>query len=147
MSTKELDLEIPASLDTLTPYYDALNRIINNKTINIPQHSRITLSNVALEAGKTSGSIKRGRPVYDALIREIKIRAKEQQNSGTPGYFQIKDAKQKAQKARADSSDFKEKYLAALGRELMLLRALEKTQKELTKGKVVSIQRAGKLLP
>lgn len=125
---------------TLTPYYEGLNRMVTGNTLIVPPGSRINLSNVAIESGKSAGSIKRGRPVYAPLIRAIDVRAKEQEENSTPGAIKAKQASLKAAKARADSTEYKQKYLASLARELMLLRAWDKAQQELRKGKVVPIK-------
>ncbi|MDH4564249.1 hypothetical protein [Pseudomonas sp. BN411] len=118
---------------TLQPYYAALNRLVAGKSMIVPKGSRITLNAVALEAGKTAGSIKKSRPIFDALIREIHIRAKQQAEQSAPGALKVRQANQKAEKARASAESFEDKYKAALARELMLLRAWDKAQQHLRK--------------
>jgi phage terminase small subunit len=120
--------------DTLTVYYEALNRLV-------AKDLKITLNAVAIEAGRSPGSIKKKREVFAPLIREIQIRAKEQRDSAKPGALQVQQAKVKASKARADATDFEAKYKAALARELMLLIAWDEVTQELRKvAKVVPIK-------
>lgn len=116
---------------TLQPYYEALNRLIAGKCTLLPPGTKITLNAVALEAGKSAGSIKKSRGVYAALIREIEQRAKAQNENSSPGASQVVDAKRRAKQAKQKASDFEQKYKAALGRELMLLRAWDKAERRL----------------
>lgn len=120
--------------DTLTVYYEALNRLV-------AKGLKITLNAVAIEAARSPGSIKKKREIFAPLIREIQIRAKEQRDSAKPGALQVQQAKVKASKARADATDFEAKYKAALARELMLLIAWDEVTQELRKvAKVVPIK-------
>ncbi|WP_283183498.1 hypothetical protein [Pseudomonas svalbardensis] len=118
---------------TLLPYYEALNRLVENKTLIVPAGSKITLNSVALEAGKSEGSIKKSRPVYRALIEEIKVRARQQMEARAPGSFKVSEAKDKASKEKATADSFKEMYKAGLARELMLLMQLDKAEESLRK--------------
>ena len=52
-------------------YYDALQRLINNKPLNIPKDSKINNDTVALEACRKRGSIKRSREGFEQLITDI----------------------------------------------------------------------------
>ncbi|WP_426178464.1 hypothetical protein [Pseudomonas sp. TWRC1-2] len=123
--------ESPEESITLMPYYAALNRLVAGKSEIVPAGTKITLNAVAIEAGRSPGSIKKQRTVYTALIREIKQRAKEQEEQSLPGALKIREAKAKASKAKAEAGSFEDKYKAALGRELMLLRAWEKSERRL----------------
>lgn len=126
------ELEAPDA-QTLLPYYAALNRLVAGESLHVPKGSKITLNAVALEACRSAGSIKKSRPIFDALIREIRIRAKQQAENAAPGSNQVQVARLKAEKARASAEDFESKYKAALARELMLLRAWDKAQLQLRK--------------
>jgi hypothetical protein len=131
----------PEESSTLMPYYAALERLVAGKSVVVPPGTKITLNSTALEAGRSAGSIKKNRPVYEALIREIKQRAREQENRSLPGVLKVREAKAKAAKAKVNAQSFEEKYKAALGRELMLLRAWEKSQLRLRQlDNVVPIQ-------
>lgn len=44
---------------TLRPYYEALNRLVVGQPRIVPVGTKITLNAVALEAGKSAGSIKK----------------------------------------------------------------------------------------
>jgi hypothetical protein len=116
---------------TLLPYYEALNRLVEGKTLIVPAGTKITLNSVALEAGRSAGSIKKSRPIYRALIEEIKIRAKEQMEARGPGFFKVSEAREKAAKEKATADSYKEMYKAGLGRELMLLMQLDKAEEDL----------------
>lgn len=121
----------PEESSTLMPYYAALNRLVAGKCEVVPPDTKITLNAVAIEAGKSPGSIKKQRAVYAGLIREVKQRAKEQEEKSLPGALKIREAKTKASKSKAKADNFEDLYKAALGRELMLLRAWEKSQHRL----------------
>jgi hypothetical protein len=118
---------------TLLPYYEALTRL-EEKGI------KITLKAVAIEAGRTPGSIKKSRPVFAPLIREIRHRAELQSQIAAPGAMKAKAAKLEIKKIRARSDNYEEKYKAALARELMLLLAWDKATQELRAGKVVPLK-------
>lgn len=132
-------MQVPhAEQPTLMPYYDALNRLVSGKPEIVAQGTKITLNSVAIEAGRSPGSIKKSRTVFEALIREIQVRAKEQQERIRPGVPQVLQAKDKAAKARAKADNYEFKYKEALARELMLLMAWDEATKALRKaGKVV----------
>jgi hypothetical protein len=118
---------------TLRPYYESLNRLY-------AAGEKITLKAVAIGAGKSPGSIKKGRPVYAPLIREIELRAKAQLESSSPGAFKVDQAKRKMSDAKQKADSYEQKYKAALGRELMLLRAWDKVERRLRQlDNVVSI--------
>ncbi|SEE24719.1 hypothetical protein [Pseudomonas migulae] len=126
---------------TLMVYYEALNRLVAGKPISVSKGTKISVTSVAVEAGRSPGSIKKQRSVFAPLIQEIHIRAKEQQERSKPGASQVQQAKEKASKAREEASGFKAKYEAALARELMLLIAWDELTQELRKvAKVVSIK-------
>lgn len=118
---------------TLRPYYAALNRLLSGNSTIVPKGTKISLNAVALEAGKSAGSIKKSRSVYAKLIEEIDIRAREQRNASAPGELRVKDAKEKASKAKASSSHYETLYKAALARELMLLVQLDKLEEKIRK--------------
>lgn len=130
---------------TLRPYYEALNRLVVGQPRIVPVGTKITLNAVALEAGKSAGSIKKSRSVYAALIREIEIQAKLQLEKNSPGAFKVNQAKQKISKAKQKADSFEDKYKAALARELMLLRAWDKADRRLRQlDNVVSITPANR---
>lgn len=123
---------------TLRPYYDSLNRLEASG-------AKITLKAVALGAGKSAGSIKRNRSIFAPLIREVELKAKAQLENASPGAFKVDQAKRKISDAKQKADSFEQKYKAALGRELMLLRAWDKADRRLRQiDNVVSIHPANR---
>ncbi|MCH5551107.1 hypothetical protein L6227_17665 [Pseudomonas syringae pv. syringae] len=49
--------ESPQQSITLMPYYAALNRLVAGKSEIVPAGTKITLNAVAIEAGRSPGSI------------------------------------------------------------------------------------------
>ncbi|EPD6199307.1 hypothetical protein ACSCX3_000869 [Enterobacter hormaechei] len=58
-------------MKTLEKYYSALRRLIENKSLVLPIGTKISYDSVALEAGQSKGSIKKSRPGFSELIKEI----------------------------------------------------------------------------
>jgi len=105
-------------MDTLDDYYNALNRLIENKPIHIPKNSKINNDSVALEAGRKRGSIKKSRPVFNDLIGLIN----KAQNTSN---FEIEQLKKLTKKYRLKSDEYKKLYEKALNRELLLIEELK----------------------
>ncbi len=99
---------------TLKEYFDALDRLIKNKPINIAINSKINNDTVSLEAGRGRGSIKQGREVFHELIEAIKKAEKDRKQPKA-----IQDSK--INKLKESTSEYKERYLEALNRETMYL--------------------------
>lgn len=57
--------------DVVNDYYEALKRLKRGKPVNVPKGTRITNDSVALEAGRKKGSIKKSRPIFTELIKDI----------------------------------------------------------------------------
>ena len=55
----------------LKSYYDALERLSKKKTNILPRGAVINFDNVALEAGKSRGSIKANRAIFNKLRSDI----------------------------------------------------------------------------
>ena len=111
---------------TIQEYFEALNRLVSNEPINIPIGSKINKDTVALEAGRKRGSIKKSREVFTELIEAIE-KASKHQNAPQ------KEAEQKLNKLRADKERYKQLYLEALNRELMLIEKINILEKQLKK--------------
>jgi hypothetical protein len=126
---------------TLMPYYAALNRLVSGKPEIVPKGTKITLNAVAIEAGRSPGSIKKQRAVYAPLISEILIRAQEQHEHSKPGALRTQLAKHKAAHERSKADSFEAKYRQALARELMLLIAWDELVQEQRANKVVPLKR------
>lgn len=58
-------------MNSMNEYYEALERLINNKPINVPINSKINNDTVALEARRKRGSIKKSIPISNELINKI----------------------------------------------------------------------------
>jgi translation elongation factor EF-4 len=111
----------------------------------VPKDAKLSLDNVALEAGRGKGTIKRGRPVYTKLIEEIRIRAGQIEGKRSIGSKALADAKLSAQKARLKSKKFEGLYKDSIARELMLLRQIDELRKALSAaGNVTSIRKLKK---
>lgn len=118
---------------TLKPLFEALDRLVTGKPKRVHAGSKITLANVALEAGRTPGSIKASRAVYAPLRDEVMRQAEMQRERAKPGALEVASAKINTARARASSEHFETKYKESLGRELMMLIYIEKLEENLRK--------------
>ncbi len=126
---------------TLRPLFEALDRLVAGKPQRVPTGSRITLANVALEAGRTPGSIKASRAVYAPLRDEILKQAGLHRENAKPGTLEVSKARIKTAQAKASSEEFEIKYKESLGRELMMLLRIEELEENLRKlGNVIPIK-------
>jgi len=105
-------------------YWNALERLRNNKTIILPKGSLINKDTVALEAGRLRGSIKKSRESFSQLISAI-----EQATLDVPSHNL--DLKIKITSEREQKNNYRELYHQALNRELMLLDRLANLEKQL----------------
>ncbi len=106
----------------LNDYFEALDRLKVNKPINIPKDSKINNDNVALEAGRKKGSIKKSRESFAILIEAIK-EASKTQNIKTDN----RDSKIEKQKDKIE--ELTKLYESSLNRELMLIEQLNELEK------------------
>ena len=111
---------MPVSQD----YWDALDRLKNNNPIRLPNGSKINKNNVALEAGRKIGSIKKSRNIFSELITAIDQTATELKK-------QNPDLGTKLKNERSQKSHYRELYHQALNRELMLVERLAQLEKQL----------------
>ena len=109
--------------NTLEEYFEALNRLINNKPINVPMNSKINKDIVALEAGRKRGSIKKSREVFAELIESIENASK---NKNAPQ----REIEQKVKKLRTEKEKYRNLYFEALNRELMLIEKINNLEKQ-----------------
>lgn len=118
-------------------YYDALQRLINNKPLNIPKDSKINNDTVALEASRKRGSIKRSREGFEQLIKDI-LTAEEKR---TQGARKLQD---KLEQTKQDKINIEVLYNKSLNRELMYLETINELEKEINKYKepINKIQRS-----
>jgi hypothetical protein len=124
-------LEKHQNHSTLKPYYEAALRIFTNTTVILPVGSKMTLKNVAIEAGKSPSSIRKDRDIFIPLFQDIEDMAKQMSERQAPGAEKVKDARQKTKKARAEAGDYERRYKESLARELMLIKALDDAQRSL----------------
>lgn len=123
---------------SLTEYFDALERLKSNKPVRIAKGVRITNDAVALEAGRGKGSIKKSRAVFADLIQAIDDASEAQTQSVTTD-------KDKLDKAKLSSAQYRQQLDAALAREVSLLYevyALKKQLAALTGSSVIPIRKA-----
>lgn len=122
-------------------YWDALNRILAGKPLIVMQNSPITYDLVALEAGRSRGSIKADRPQYKALRLAIREAAAKQVLPKKP--TSVRQGKDKLKAKNQDIEDLKKERDEARSRELMLILYIDKLEKELVrlrKPRVVKIE-------
>lgn len=108
---------------TINEYFDALERLKNNTPINLPKGSKINNDTVALEAGRKRGSIKKSREQFLGLIEAID-EAKDQATAP------LKQHGAQVEKYKKLYNDYREKYEAAINRELMLADKVAELEKE-----------------
>lgn len=107
----------------LSEYEQALDRLIRNKPKRVALGTRITNDSVALEAGRSKGSIKKSRRVFSGLIAAIQKAKQEQPEYQAP-------ASKLEQKVHKEEH-YRLLYEQALGRELLLLKRLHDLELEL----------------
>lgn len=120
----------------LEDYFAALERLIKGAPKVVPKGAKITNDAVALEAGRGKGSVKKSRRVFADLIAAIEDAARAQ---AAP----TRENQERLAKAKNRAEDYREKWEAALARELSLLRevaALKKTIVKLTGANVLPIR-------
>jgi predicted nuclease with TOPRIM domain len=109
----------------LEELFEALLRLYNNNPERVPKDTKITLSSVALEAGKDPSLIRKGREIYKKLIEDIKQYAAIQKEKLPKKTSETAALKARIKHYRSESTRFEELWKAALGRELMLLAQLD----------------------
>lgn len=114
--------------ESIKDYFEALNRLINNKPIYVSRSYKINKDTVALEAGRKRGSIKKSREVFSDLIDAINA---AENKIEAPKKEQIN----KLNNLKIDRDKYKELYEQALNRELMYMEHVNELEKELKKYK------------
>ncbi|MBK5551881.1 hypothetical protein JFU49_16600 [Pseudomonas sp. TH03] len=107
----------------LSEYEQALDRLIRNKPKRVALGTRISNDSVALEAGRSKGSIKKSRRVFYGLISAIQKAKQEQPEYQAP----TSKLEQKIHK----EEHYRLLYEQSLGRELLLLKRLHDMELEL----------------
>lgn len=101
-------------MNSIDEYFEALERLKNNKPIRVPIGSKINNDFVSLEAGRKKGTIKKSRAIFDELIEEIKrVSEKDIKHE--------KELKKKILRYKEKYLEYRKLYEEALNRELMLL--------------------------
>ncbi len=113
-------------MKSLDKYFDALDRIKNNNPIFVPKGSRINNDSVALEAGKTRGSIKKSRKTFTSLIEEIEKAAQLQSEQ------EINTVTHQLEKRKSEKEHYRNLYHQSINRELMLLEKLAEIEKQVS---------------
>jgi len=116
---------------TLIPYYSAALRIFTDTTVVLPKGSKMTIKNVALEAGKSPSSIRKDRDIFILLIQDINEKAAQMAERRAPGRGEVIEERQKTKKASAMAESYERRYKESLARELMLIKALDEAQRAL----------------
>jgi homoaconitase/3-isopropylmalate dehydratase large subunit len=106
--------------DVILQYKIALQRLVENKPNILPLGSKITINNVALEAGRGKGSIRKDRECFDELREKINAAADKQKKEDS-----VKPNK-------ASEKLFKDLYHQSLARELMLISQIDELEKDLS---------------
>lgn len=123
--------------NSLSDYFDALDRLKSNKAIRVAKGVRITNDSVALEAGRGKGSIKKSRQVFAELILAIDEASLAQSKA-------VNVDKEKLDKAKLTSDQYREQLDASLAREVSLLYeiyALKKQLASLTGSAVIPLRK------
>lgn len=104
-------------LDILDDYFRALDRLIKGQPKRVNMGTKISKDAVALEAGRTKGTIKKSRPVFHDLI--IAIDAAASVNSKP-----VEKNKEQLAQANADAAKYRALWEEALVREISLVKQL-----------------------
>lgn len=112
------------SKNTLDEYFMALERLIAGQPINIAKGYKITNTSVALEAGRTKGSIKKSRAIFRALIDAIQAAGNSQSKDKNLVRLSLDKYKARCHQLR-DERD------GAIAREISLLYEVYRLKQEL----------------
>lgn len=121
----------------LKEYYDALRRIKEDRARRVPKGAAINNDNVSIEAGRGKGSIKKSRPAFSGLIRDIAEAAEARRLAAVPADTPMPTDREDIQTLRSQLD-------ASLGRELSLQLELFDTKKQLallTGGNVLPLRK------
>lgn len=114
--------------NALVCYFEALDRLVKKSPLHISADFRINNDTVAIEAGRTKGSIKSSRPVFNLLIKEIK-KAEEQRKMLEN--VEVTILQSKLAEARASAANFRDAWEQSISRELCLLNELHALKSKL----------------
>lgn len=100
--------------DTLSLYFEALERLKKGRPTVVAKAMRISNDAVAIEAGRGKGSIKKSRPIFKALIDAIAQAAAEQARPK-------EESKETLLLAKNEAKKYRKLWEEALVREISLL--------------------------
>lgn len=112
----------------LSEYFEALERLKKGRPVNVPKGSKITNDNVSMEAGRKKGTIKKSRPVFQELIKEIDAVAGAQAQP-------LDSTTAALEAAKADAARYRTLWEEAMSREVSLVKQLWEEQKQWAKEK------------
>ena len=108
----------------LDEYFAALERLEKGRPAIVSKGVKITNDAVALEAGRSKGSIKKSRPVFADLIQTIAAAAAAQ---ARPKHEQ----NERVNRAKIAANQCRRELEASLAREISLLHELYEVKKKL----------------
>lgn len=118
--------------DGLKVYWDALSRMEEGIPLIVSPDAEINYDTVALEAGRSRGSLKASRPQHANLRDAIERAAKKVNDARSAGVPVSKaELKRKIKAERERAERFKALSDQILAREIMLLRHVAKLEKEI----------------
>ncbi|WP_236199513.1 hypothetical protein [Pseudomonas pseudonitroreducens] len=117
-------------MNGLSEYFDALDRLVSGAPVRLGSDAKINKDNVALEAGRGRGSIKKSRPVFDDLIKAIEKAAQERLEESIPPDSKVKE----------ELEFYKGEYEKALARELSLVVEVIELRRQFAKANSASLK-------
>ena len=115
----------------LTIFWDALNRILAGKPLIVTRDLAITYDLVALEAGRTRGSIRADRTQFAALREAIRDAAAAQKPP--PKKASTRQEKEKLKAKNQEIANLKNECDEVRSRELMLVRYIDELEREIVR--------------
>lgn len=124
----------------IAEYRTALQRLIKDCPEQVPKGTLISNNAVAKEAGRSAGCIKRSRPIYSSLIKEIDAARKA--SGAQEKLDKVRKQQSQLDRLTVTSKRDRENYKQALMRELSLHQQIFEMQSEAStkQRKVTSIQ-------
>lgn len=126
--------------EILKDYFDALDRLKNDKPKNVPPGTKITNDSVSLEAGRKKGTIKKSRLVFSDLIEAIEAARAGVANPQA-------SLQERLAQAKAEIARYRTLWEEALAREVSLVKELwdikeawSKERESMSSGKVTPIR-------
>jgi len=115
-------------MSAMDEYRAALQRLIDDTPQILARGGKINNDTVALEAGRTRGSIKKSRSEFSRLIDEIKAAA-SRSNTGQPD-DRLRSADAKIKMISQELSRLKQEHSALLSKYLSILHYNHQLQRE-----------------